>query len=283
MVSCNQMGLNIDFLEHLLRAETDSENPFVKGKRELMRLVAPVVAEKCQATSGGPTRVLDAGCAIGGDLRILASLLADAHVAYYGVDIMPALIEAIQVRSLGPVGANYVCGDIHVLPFEANTFDVVYCSRVLIHSDLEQAVSELIRVQKSTAVGFAVEGDVSASSQLFLTSDERVREVDRQKSLSTMRAVKNPQAASQTFWTLKKLEVAGIVSNVRMDLQSFVITDAAVIDPGFAMTSQHICKLVSDLKISQVDADHYLEALHKGDSGDPYQIILLSIISWIKV
>jgi ubiquinone/menaquinone biosynthesis C-methylase UbiE len=114
------------------------------------RFFAPVdkrIVEWLQPAPG--SRALDAGCGGGGMTRLLAQAVGpDGEVI--GLDANPQLIEFNRNQEKGPDGAGQIQfqeGDVLHLPFEDDTFDLVWCSRV-IHGLRDQVagVRELARV-----------------------------------------------------------------------------------------------------------------------------------------
>jgi SAM-dependent methyltransferase len=86
--------------------------------------------------------VLDAGCGRGYGSRILAGAGAARVV---GVDIDPDAID--RARSAVRDQTEWLVGDITVLPFAADSFDVVVCFEVIEHLEQQtDALRELHRV-----------------------------------------------------------------------------------------------------------------------------------------
>jgi SAM-dependent methyltransferase len=94
------------------------------------------------------TRVLDAGCGPG----CFALLMAEAGCQVDAVDADQGEVDkARQLLESTPYAAQVTCqqADLHTLPFEDGTFDVVWCSRVIHHvPDYVTAARELRRVLK---------------------------------------------------------------------------------------------------------------------------------------
>lgn len=113
-----------------------AENPVVK--RLMGRLFGRV--ERELATLGA-TRMLDAGCGEGHALVWLADTLPPDVV---GFDLNPDAVA--HCAALHPSG-TFTVEDIHDLPYDDGTFDVVLCMEVLEHlDDPAVALSELVRV-----------------------------------------------------------------------------------------------------------------------------------------
>lgn len=86
-------------------------------------------------------RVLDVGCGTG----INARILRDMGHSVVGADISPVAIEKLKEAGF----EGYVCDVLAGLPFEAESFDLVYASEVIEHiSDTEGFLAELARVLK---------------------------------------------------------------------------------------------------------------------------------------
>jgi len=87
-------------------------------------------------------RVLDAGCGLGYGSALLAGAGA---ASVTGMDVAAAVVEA--ARSRVPAGVTLVEGDVHELPFEDGSFDLVVCFEVIEHvHDAPRAIGDLARV-----------------------------------------------------------------------------------------------------------------------------------------
>jgi ubiquinone/menaquinone biosynthesis C-methylase UbiE len=85
-------------------------------------------------------RLLDVACGPGHLAAVAASRGAQAE----GIDFAPTMIE--QAKRLYPL-LRFAEGDVHAVPFEDASFDVVACSFGLLHfADPERARSEVRRV-----------------------------------------------------------------------------------------------------------------------------------------
>ncbi len=96
----------------------------------------------------GDREVLDAGCGMGYGTAALAGAGAKRAV---GVDMSQGAILDARER-FGGVG-EFVAGDLHELPFEDDSFDVVVCFEAVVHvRDPERALDELRRVLRPEGV-----------------------------------------------------------------------------------------------------------------------------------
>lgn len=96
------------------------------------------IVEECR-----PRRVLEVGCNLGGNLRLIADLLPPEQV--YGVDINLKALDELH-RARPAVNALYSPG--RELPFRDRWFDLTFTMGVLIHqpeSTLPLVMAELVR------------------------------------------------------------------------------------------------------------------------------------------
>lgn len=87
---------------------------------------------------GEGKRILEVGCGTGLILKDVATFAEYA----YGIDISPGMLSKAEER-----GLNVEVADATSLPFEDNSFDVVYSFKVLAHiEDWELCMKEIMRV-----------------------------------------------------------------------------------------------------------------------------------------
>lgn len=104
-----------------------------------------------------PVRILDVGC-YGGYLFDYLERIAFSDVRefeYLGVDIQPDVVAAAARVHEGKSNASFQNGDVYALQsqFGAQSFDVTFCSRVLIHIPyFEKAIGELFAAAKTAAI-----------------------------------------------------------------------------------------------------------------------------------
>ena len=109
--------------------------------------------------------VLDAGCGTGRCSFPIASL----GFKVIGIDISEKAIEvARQEAEKAKLSITFQEGDIEALPFEDNTFDIVFCGGVLHHfPDSTKAEKEIYRVLKEKGKFFAYEPNRSNPVTFF--------------------------------------------------------------------------------------------------------------------
>jgi SAM-dependent methyltransferase len=93
-----------------------------------------------------PGAILEVGCGTGYFIRHAAGRLPEASVV--GLDMDEYRIAFAGSRS-DASNVQFQVGNLTSLPFEANSFDLVFCRFVLVHySDPLQAISEMSRVTR---------------------------------------------------------------------------------------------------------------------------------------
>ena len=93
-----------------------------------------------------PTRVLEVGCNVGGNLRYIAKEAPDAQI--YGIDINRKALGI--VKDIVPDG-NFMLEHASDLPFKDGWFDFAFTMGVLIHQpdeSLETVMREIVRVSR---------------------------------------------------------------------------------------------------------------------------------------
>lgn len=95
--------------------------------------------------------ILEVGCNVGNQLRLLSEMgFKDLH----GIEVNE---NAAQKARSYCCDANIQSGSALELPFEDDSFDLVFTSGVLIHihpTDLPKVISEMVRVSKKYIWGF---------------------------------------------------------------------------------------------------------------------------------
>ena len=106
----------------------------------------PFIAKYAQFEKWKDKKVLEVGCGVGNDL--IRFVRAGAHVT--GIDLTPKSVYLTNQRlSLYNYKAEVFEADAENMPFEDNTFDLVYSWGVLHHTpDTEKAIREVRRVTK---------------------------------------------------------------------------------------------------------------------------------------
>ena len=159
-------------------AEAYVHSSFHAAGPDLQRLVD-------EADFSGHERVLDLGCGAGH-----ASLACAPRVAaVVGVDVTPQMVAAASTlaRERGEANVEFRVADVHALPFEDESFDVV-TSRVSAHhyADARQAVAEAFRVLKPGGL-FLVSDSVSPEEpalDTFLNCVELLRDASHVRDYS---------------------------------------------------------------------------------------------------
>lgn len=105
--------------------------------------------------------ILDVGCGPGTITIDMASLVPHGHIT--GVEYKPEPLEEAQAAAAAQNTTNvsFKVGDIHSLPFEDNTFDIVHAHQVLQH--ISDPVSGLREMRRVTKPGGLVASRESAS------------------------------------------------------------------------------------------------------------------------
>lgn len=89
------------------------------------------------------TKVLEVGCGTGRTSCYLAKEGAEVT----GLDVRPKMLEKAKTRAdREGVRIDWMEGDIHRLPFDSETFDVVFAESVTVFGDIEKVLKEYYRV-----------------------------------------------------------------------------------------------------------------------------------------
>ena len=105
-------------------AHFDNNAPSVYNlcKKDYPDILAELEKEECMD-------VLDAGCGTGAVLALLSEKYPEKN--YTGIDLSPKMIYVANAKKLRNV--RFICGDCEMLPFDAETFDVITCSMSFHH------------------------------------------------------------------------------------------------------------------------------------------------------
>lgn len=104
--------------------------------------------------------ILEAGCGVGAQTKIIAPLNPDSHVVSIDVSADSVAEARALIESLGIPNVRFQQADIFSLPFADGAFDGIVVCFVLEHlSSPEQALLELKRVLKPGGTLMAIEGD----------------------------------------------------------------------------------------------------------------------------
>lgn len=96
-------------------------------------------------------RVLEVGCNVGAQLRILKGV--NSNLDLYGIEPMPYAIRKARERD---TSTTFVPGHAFDLPFKDGFFDLIMTNTVLIHiapADLPKAIREICRCTKRFVFG----------------------------------------------------------------------------------------------------------------------------------
>jgi SAM-dependent methyltransferase len=118
-------------------ASWEGDTPDATYYHERRRLVLSFLGSR----RGG--RLLDAGCGPG----VMTDVILARGFAYDGIDLSEPMIMEARRRFREDPRARFRVADLHDLPFEDDSFDVVLSLGVLEYvSDLDQAMGEIARV-----------------------------------------------------------------------------------------------------------------------------------------
>ncbi len=122
--------------------------------------------------------VLEAGCGVGAQTRILARNSPDARIT--SIDISPESIEMARalIEQEGRKNVTFQVADIFHLPFEDSSFDHIFVCFVLEHlKNPEIVLSSLRRVLKKNGTITVIEGD-HGSAYFYPESKEACQAID---------------------------------------------------------------------------------------------------------
>lgn len=117
--------------------------------------------KKKQSPGGTGLRLLDVGAGAGSVSATFAQILGP-HGHVVCTDLAPSVLPQAQAfaASLGVDNISFQTADVHKLPFDDGSFDVVHCHQLFGHiADPVGALCEMLRVTKPGGVMAAREGD----------------------------------------------------------------------------------------------------------------------------
>ena len=126
-----------------------SRNDYPKGHPMLSPTgnLVRYLAQKAQISKG--TRVLDAGCGVGGSSILLAKEFESLGVGLNFVTLQLDYAKKFAQKANVSQQLQWVCSDFHHTPFPNNSFDVVWAVESFCHSGHKKEwVREMFRVLK---------------------------------------------------------------------------------------------------------------------------------------
>ena len=111
-------------------------------------------------------KILDVGCATGHFYRSIKKRIKK-NFSYTGCDPYDIFLEMAYKAWANDKNVKFKKGNIYNLPFKRNSFDITYCSNVLLHlPEIKKPLKELLRVTKRKVILRTVVYDVSYKIQL---------------------------------------------------------------------------------------------------------------------
>lgn len=140
-----------------------------------------------------PADVLELAFGKGFNLEYLAPRWP--AVRFSGIDLTPRNVRHAKERP-ALAGAALKCGDMHALPFDAGSFDCVYCVEGFCHAtDVPRALAEQARVLRPGGLFVLFDGyrertpeAMSADERLAITVVEKAMAVDAFQQVDTLLA-----------------------------------------------------------------------------------------------
>jgi ubiquinone/menaquinone biosynthesis C-methylase UbiE len=142
------------------------------------------------------SRILDCGCGPGSITVGLAQWAPDGQTV--GIDLGAEQLDGARAlaRDLGVVNVTFRQGSIFDLPFDDDSFDVVFAQTVLYHiPDTEKALAEMKRVLRPG--GLVALRDAITASIIVWPEDPLAREMYRMFSLGAQRSGGNPDVGRE--------------------------------------------------------------------------------------
>lgn len=114
----------------------------------------------CDTSYPGGRLVLEAGCGVGSQSRILVSTSPDARIVSLDISRDSLLQARATIESLNALNMRFLQADIFRLPFDDETFDDIFVCFILEHLHKPvSALAEFRRVLKKDGTITVIEGD----------------------------------------------------------------------------------------------------------------------------
>ena len=159
--------------------------------------------------------VLDVGCGCGHYLKSLLSEI-DVPFKYTGVDATNYYIELAKKAWNDCSNASFYTGDIFDLPFDDNSYDLVYCCNVFLHlPSIKKPLEELIRVSKKTVV----------LRSLFSDRSFRIQDVHKKDDDSNyIEFDENGEPSSYHFYNIYSKIIYGLLQPMKFSSTTIITT-----------------------------------------------------------
>ncbi len=120
--------------------------------------------------------ILDLACGYG---RVSLSLASDGYTNVAGLDLAPNLIRAAKKKAKAAgLAVHFDVGDMTRIPYEANSFDKVFClwnsfNEILAQTEQVKVLKEVFRVLKYKGQAFIVvyDGESKEMRQMFKSGE----------------------------------------------------------------------------------------------------------------
>lgn len=116
------------------------------------------------------TTILDVGCATGHYLKSLRRLL-DREITYSGIDIRMEFLQWGREAYSIDETCTFVHGDALSMPFEDDSFDIVYANLYHFFPRIDAALEEALRVASDRIIWRTPVGEITYVTKLFHDDD----------------------------------------------------------------------------------------------------------------
>ncbi|PLX29969.1 MAG: hypothetical protein C0582_01905 [Alphaproteobacteria bacterium] len=124
---------------------------------------------------------LDVGCGAGHSTQFLAGLCG-SETEILGVDANLKILETAKERSQSYPNISYQPGEVCELPFDSNTFDLVFCQTLLIHvHDVTKALDEIKRVLKPGGLAILAETN---NTSILANANSALRSLSHEEGIT---------------------------------------------------------------------------------------------------